>query len=99
MSKNSISSDSGNVQALRDMWSLKAKEQEKPSGPSSIPSRARPEKTQKSAKNTIPILKITNEAITSAPTKTRLPVISINTSKTFNHNKISFGINPIGCLF
>jgi len=93
METDSLSNVSGNFQELRNMWSSKARVQEKPLRPTSVPLRPLPEKRQeekKSPKVSLPILKITNDTTAIARIKKESPITPHNESKTFYHNKISF---------
>jgi hypothetical protein len=83
MATGSLSNGDGNFQELRNMWSSKAKDQdqEKPSRPISIVSRPPPVQ-KKSPKDSIPILKITNETATIPTIKRESSASPTHESKT-----------------
>ncbi|CAF3935271.1 unnamed protein product [Rotaria sp. Silwood2] len=75
MKSNASSNVHGNVHALRNMWTSKAQEEEKPKRPALAPSYPHSEQQQKqSLKRNIPTLKITNETTTIATTKKEPPI-------------------------
>lgn len=83
METDSLPKMGSNFKELRNMWSSKVQTQAKPLQPTAIPSNPPPEKRQEqklSSRNSIPILKITNDLPTISSTKKESPP---NESKIF----------------
>jgi len=87
MATHSLSNTRGNFQEIRNMWSSKVQAQQKPLRPTSSPEQRQEQK--KSPRNSIPILKITNETSSIPAIKSGSPSSSNNESKRFSYHQIN----------
>jgi len=87
MATDSLSNTRGNFQELRNMWSSKVQAQQKPLRSTS--SREQRQEQKKSPRNSIPILKITNETSSIPAIRNGLPSSPNKESKRFSYYQIN----------